>query len=263
MEKEEYMLNKFKNHLPEGVVLSSAKRQNNSKKYNITIEFEGVSGQCEVPIQVTPGMEEQVCNSALNTAMSTIWFQKGNVQEAQRWLEGKYSKQLENETKIRDEAVRRKNTRLEELPPEELLAEFTRIVAKTVLYPENKSYCKKKESVEKELLRRLGVNTGNNSGGKIIKYRPRSRELNEEMEKERTFDSIDSMFDFIVKDFQQDWGKGWFSKEDLSIEEEPWKDRRIDWKECRYVYVRRMGKDVYTTPQCIGYCSFEDTDKQK
>lgn len=83
-------------------------------------------------------------------------------------MEGKYSKQLENETKIRDEAVRRKSTRLEELPPEELLAEFTRIVAKTVLYPENKSYCKKKESVEKELMRRLGANVGNSSGRKLL-----------------------------------------------------------------------------------------------
>lgn len=47
------------------------------------------------------------------------------------------------------------------------------------------------------------------------------------------FDSIDYMFDFIVKDWQQDLGNDLFSKEDLSIEEEPWKDRRIDWKESK------------------------------
>ena len=61
------------------------------------------------------------------------------------------------------------------------------------------------------------------------------------MEEEKFFDTIDAMFDYIVKDWQE-FGNDMFSKEDLSIEEKPGKDKRINWKESREVYVKRMGK---------------------
>ena len=94
---------------------------------------------------------------------------------------------------------------------------------------------------------------------KRIKYRPVRSTLSEAMEEEKSFDTIDAMFDYIVKDWQE-FGNDLFSKEDLSIEEKPGKDKRINWKECREVYVKRMGQEMYTTPQCIGYCSFEDSN---
>ena len=93
----------------------------------------------------------------------------------------------------------------------------------------------------------------------MIKYRPVRSMLGEAMEEEKSFDTSEAMFDYIVK-FWQEFGNDLFSKEDLSIEEKPGKDPRINWKECREVYVKRMGKEIYTTPQCIGYCSFEDSN---
>ena len=50
----------------------------------------------------------------------------------------------------------------------------------------------------------------------MIKYRPVRSTLSEAMEKEKFFDTIDSMFDYIVKDWQE-FGNDFFSKEDLSI----------------------------------------------
>lgn len=93
----------------------------------------------------------------------------------------------------------------------------------------------------------------------MIKYRPVKSTLDEAMEEEKSFDTPEAMFDYIVKDWQE-FGNDLFTKEDLSIEEKPGKDHRIYWKECREVYVKRIGQDVYKTPQCIGYCSFEDAN---
>ena len=53
---------------------------------------------------------------------------------------------------------------------------------------------------------------------KRIKYRPVRSTLSEAMEEEKFFDTIDAMFDYIVKDWQE-FGNDLFSKEDLSIEE--------------------------------------------
>ena len=93
----------------------------------------------------------------------------------------------------------------------------------------------------------------------MIKYRPVRSTLDKAMKEERSFDTSEAMFDYIVKVWQE-FGNDLFSKGDLSIEEKPGKDPRINWKECREVYVKRMGKEIYTTPQCIGYCCFEDSN---
>ena len=61
------------------------------------------------------------------------------------------------------------------------------------------------------------------------------------------------MFNSIVTDLE-----GFISYEDLSISEDPRKDNRVDWKETRYVYTKRIGNEVYDTPQCIRMCSIED-----
>lgn len=87
----------------------------------------------------------------------------------------------------------------------------------------------------------------------MIKYRPHRRFLDEAMAEMKTFDTIDEMFTFVV----QDWS-GCLSKEDLSISDDIGKDRRIDWKETRYVCTKRIGSDFFDTPQCIGMCSIEE-----
>ena len=94
----------------------------------------------------------------------------------------------------------------------------------------------------------------------MIKYRPHRAHLNDylndSMELAKEFASLDQMYDYIV----QDWNaleNNLFDKSDLSVSKESYKDDRIDWKETRYVCTRRMGNDIYDTPQCIGMCSIE------
>lgn len=91
----------------------------------------------------------------------------------------------------------------------------------------------------------------------MVKYRPHAMgiTIDEAMEKERTFATVDEMFETLVKEMRP-YGNA-FSKEDLSVSKDYGKDNRIDWKETRYVCTKRMGKVIYDTPQCIGYCSYE------
>ena len=86
----------------------------------------------------------------------------------------------------------------------------------------------------------------------MIKYRPHRFLLDESMDEMRIFNTIDEMFEFIVKDWS-----GCFDKGDLSISEDFGKDNRIDWKETRHVCTKRVCSEMYEIPQCIGMCSIE------
>jgi hypothetical protein len=74
------------------------------------------------------------------------------------------------------------------------------------------------------------------------------------MKEAKEFITMDQMFDYIVKSDPLHL----LQKEDLSISEDLGKDDRIDWTETRNVLTKRYGKDVYDTPQAIGWCSMED-----
>lgn len=87
----------------------------------------------------------------------------------------------------------------------------------------------------------------------VIKYRPHRGMLDDSMAEMQTFDSIQEMFVYIAQH-----SYGLISVDDLSISENHGKDSRIDWAETRYVCTARMGSEIFSTPQCIGMCSFED-----
>lgn len=88
----------------------------------------------------------------------------------------------------------------------------------------------------------------------MFKYRPHRGALEDAMKETREFITMDQMFDYIVRydPFHA------LRKEDLSITENLGKDDRIDWSETRNVLTKRYGKEVYDTPQAIGWCSMED-----
>lgn len=88
----------------------------------------------------------------------------------------------------------------------------------------------------------------------MFKYRPHRGALEDAMKEANEFITMDQMFDYIVRSdpFHA------LRKEDLSITENLGKDDRIDWTETRNVLTKRYGKDVYDTPQAIGWCSMED-----
>lgn len=89
----------------------------------------------------------------------------------------------------------------------------------------------------------------------MVKYRPHRGILSESMDEAKEFDTIDHMYDFILSDWNT--GHKIFDREDLSVLEDFGRDERINWKEYRYVCTKRIGKDKYDIPQCIGYCSIE------
>ncbi len=88
----------------------------------------------------------------------------------------------------------------------------------------------------------------------MFKYRPHRGALEDAMKEAHEFITMDQMFDYIVRSdpFHA------LQKEDLSITENLGKDGRINWSETRNVLTKRYGKEVYDTPQAIGWCSMED-----
>ena len=87
----------------------------------------------------------------------------------------------------------------------------------------------------------------------MIRFRPHRGSLAESMNEMKIYNTKEDMFHEIVTNW-----KGFISYEDLSISEDYEKDNRIDWKEIRYVQTKRIGNELYDTPQCIGICSIED-----
>ena len=87
------------------------------------------------------------------------------------------------------------------------------------------------------------------------KYRPQRSTLEESLKEAKKFETLDEMYDFIISEWSQ-FGAV-FSKEDLCVSEDTGKDYRINWKESRYVGVKRIGTQIFEKPQCIGICSIE------
>ncbi len=90
----------------------------------------------------------------------------------------------------------------------------------------------------------------------MIKYRPHQGSLDESMKHIKEFNGIDEMLDHIVSDWNQS-DANLFNKEDLIVGENVGADKRIEWKETRYVCTKRMGSQIYDHPQCIGICSLQ------
>lgn len=90
----------------------------------------------------------------------------------------------------------------------------------------------------------------------MIKYRPHRSTLSEAMKEAKEFNTVDEMYDYIVSNWNMD--EKLITKENLSIGEKLGKDTRIGWKETRYVFINRIGNEIFSDPQCIGMCSIED-----
>ena len=83
MEKtENIMLNIFRDMLPDGVEIVSTKTTTNRRSFDVEIRYSGVTAMCEIPKQSVPGAERKTAPNAINTAMASIWFQKGDIQKS-------------------------------------------------------------------------------------------------------------------------------------------------------------------------------------
>lgn len=99
----------------------------------------------------------------------------------------------------------------------------------------------------------------------MIIFRPHRGSLADSLEEAREFDTVGEMKKYIV----DDWKKHFdliglksepFGLDDIVIDEESVDDDRCGWHDCRYVCIKRLGKEIYDIPQCVGMCA---TDYEK
>ena len=72
--------------LQEGMEIKNEKELSNKWKFSII--YNGMQAATELPKTVAPGCESDVCKTAINNAMSTMYINEGNLAEAKSWLDG-------------------------------------------------------------------------------------------------------------------------------------------------------------------------------
>lgn len=92
---------------------------------------------------------------------------------------------------------------------------------------------------------------------KMIIYRPQRRELSESLKEAQEFIDEDEMKNYILNDWNNNGFGKLFDLNDIVISDEMSNDERIGWNKVRMVGIKRCGNELYNTPQCIGYCSYE------
>lgn len=93
----------------------------------------------------------------------------------------------------------------------------------------------------------------------MVIYRPHRGGLAESLAEARTFEDTDAMKAWIAQKWNCMLGYELFSVDDIVLNEDRpgVNDERCGWVDTRYVCVRRMGREVYEHPQCIGMWATE------
>lgn len=79
------MLDYLKEQLVEGLTIKEVKETNS--KYTIRFEYAGGEAKADLPKSCAPGCHRDVCDNAIITAISTIYFNKGDYKAAKTWLD--------------------------------------------------------------------------------------------------------------------------------------------------------------------------------
>ena len=90
-----------------------------------------------------------------------------------------------------------------------------------------------------------------------IIYRPHCGGFAQAMKNAKVFDTADEMKEYIAAEHEID-GVRLFETEDVVINDDPewtYNDPRNGWQDTKYVCVKRIGSQIYSTPQCIGFCA--------
>lgn len=80
------MIDIFKDTLQKGMVITNCKELSN--RYKITLMYEGMEGTCELNKMCVPNSERALCRKAIDTAISGMYINIGNLLEAKAWLNG-------------------------------------------------------------------------------------------------------------------------------------------------------------------------------
>ena len=78
------MLDILKERLIPELSISSVKETNS--KYAIEFTFEGDSVKADLPKSCAPGCHNEVADNTISTAMSTLYFNRGDYAKAKEWL---------------------------------------------------------------------------------------------------------------------------------------------------------------------------------
>lgn len=81
------MINIFKSVLQDGMEIEKVKEMAN--EYRVTLKYKGMVGNCSVSKMCSPRCEKSVCMKSIDTAISGMYINTGNLEEAKAWLDGK------------------------------------------------------------------------------------------------------------------------------------------------------------------------------
>lgn len=84
------MIDVLKNELKRDMSIGTEKEL--SSKWKVAILYNGMQSTIDLPKTCTPGCEKEVCRKAIDTALSTMYVNAGNLVEAKKWLDGEFWK---------------------------------------------------------------------------------------------------------------------------------------------------------------------------
>ena len=79
------MLDILKGRLIDGLEIVKVKETNT--KYTITFAFDGDKASAELPKSCSPTAHNEVADNTIITAMSSIYFNRGDYAKAKEWLD--------------------------------------------------------------------------------------------------------------------------------------------------------------------------------
>ena len=80
------MIDIFKKELQDGMEIVKCKEMANV--YKITLSYNGMTGTCELSKMCAPNAEKSLCRKSIDTAISSMYINAGNLTEAKLWLDG-------------------------------------------------------------------------------------------------------------------------------------------------------------------------------
>ena len=80
------MINVLKTVLQDGMEIEKVKEMAN--EYRVTLKYKGMTGNCSVSKMCSPGNEKSLCMKSIDTAISGMYINVGNLAEAKAWLDG-------------------------------------------------------------------------------------------------------------------------------------------------------------------------------
>ena len=80
------MIDVFKKELQDGMEIVKCKEMANV--YKITLSYNGMTGTCELNKMCAPNTEKSLCRKSIDTAVSGMYINAGNLIEAKSWLDG-------------------------------------------------------------------------------------------------------------------------------------------------------------------------------